>query len=78
MPVKERIESKKSIFESKSAKAFFECAAFFLLGFFLSIGNLTKNLQPFGVSIISVSRGKNVFSKQPCRERSGKNSFGNI
>ena len=61
MPVKERIESKKSIFESKSAKAFFECAAFFLLGFFLSIGNLTKNLQPFGVSIISVSRGKNVF-----------------
>ncbi len=60
MPVKERIESKKPIFESKNTKAFFECALFFLLGFIMSIGSVAKSLHPFGISIICVSKGKNI------------------
>ena len=60
MPVKDRIKSKNEIFENKSTKAFFECALFFMSGFLLSVGSTYNNLQPFGISIISVSKGKNI------------------
>ena len=60
MAIKERIESKKTVFENKKTNTFFECLAFFVLGFLLSAGNVTKNLQPFGISIISVSKNKNI------------------
>lgn len=60
MVLKERIESKKTFFENKKRNTFFECLLFFCLGFFLSAGNVTKNLQPFGISIISVSKNKNI------------------
>ena len=60
MPVKERIESKKVLFENKNTKAFIECTAFFLMGFLMSMGSVAKSLHPFGISIISVSKGKNI------------------
>jgi len=60
MAVKERIKPKKEIFENIRAKAFFECAVFFSMGFLLSAGSVTKNIQPFGISLISVSKNKNI------------------
>lgn len=61
MVLKERYESKNRVKGSKSSKAFFECLAYFALGLLMSMGNVTKSLQPFGISIISVSKGKNAF-----------------
>jgi len=60
MTVKERIKSKNEIFEKKNAKAFFESFAFFALGFLMSIGNAVGGIQPFGISLIAVSKNKNI------------------
>ena len=61
MPVKEKIKSKNKLFENKNSKAFFECSFFFLLGFLMSLGRVQSDLRPFGISLISVSKGKNIF-----------------
>ena len=60
MVLKEKNKSKNRAFENKKAKTFYECLIFFALGFCFSIGNVTGNLKPFGISIVAVSKNKNI------------------
>ena len=60
MEVKERIKPKKSVFDSKGTKAFLECAAYFVFGFALSAGKAIGGIRPFGISLIAVSKNKNI------------------
>jgi hypothetical protein len=60
MAVKQRIKSKNKILQNKNAKSFFEGFAFFALGFLMSVGNAVNGIQPFGISLIAVSKGKNI------------------
>ena len=60
MEVKEKTQSKKRIYESKGAKTFFECAAYFVFGFALSAGKAIGGIHPFGISLIAVSKNKNI------------------
>ena len=60
MEVKEKTQSKKRIFEGKGAKAFYECAAYFIFGFALSAGKAVAGIHPFGISLIAVSKNKNI------------------
>lgn len=60
MALKERIKSKTEIFDNKRSKTFFECGIYFVLGFLMSITSVRNNLHPFGISLISVSKNKNI------------------
>ena len=60
MLLKERIKSKNNILDNKNAKSFLEGLLFFAFGFLLSTGSVINNLKPFGISLISVSKNKNI------------------
>ena len=60
MLLKERIKTKNDILNNKNAKTFLECFLFFAFGFLFSTGNVINNLKPFGISLISVSKNKNI------------------
>ncbi len=61
MEVKERIIAKKGLFENKKAKPFLEGFVFLMLGFLMSTGRVVNNIQPFGISLVAVSKNKNIF-----------------
>ncbi|MBR3738398.1 MAG: SpoIIE family protein phosphatase [Eubacterium sp.] len=60
MEVKERKMQKNKAFQSKTAKTFFEGAIYFALAFCFSAGKTVTGVQPFGVSLIAVSKNKNI------------------
>ena len=60
MTVKEKVEEAKDVVSSPKNKKYIMCLAYLLSGFAFGFGSVLKELHPFGVSIVAVSKKRYI------------------